>query len=329
MTYKENFPENDKALMRLLSNMNLADDSGKLNLAGVLLFAQKPELIKPAFIVKAVRYPGNDISASQFIDSEDFSGPFDALFKNSLAFIMRNLHKQQVEPSVNSPGKPEIPEAVFEELLVNALVHRDYFISASIRLFIFDDRIEIISPGHLPNHLTVEKIRSGNSNIRNPILASYVAKGLLPYKGLGSGIQRALQNWSDIYFTDDRQACTFISTINRNAPVNTISEPVKGINEPVNIKSEPVNIKSEPVKGINAPVNTKNEPVNKDKLTGVKLQEQIIIMINKNPDISYDEMAKQLNKGRSTIRRSIQKLKDLKKLQRIGSDKSGYWKLIN
>lgn len=58
---------------------------------------------------------------------------------------------------MNAPGQPEISESVFEELLVNALVHRDYLVSAPIRLFIFDNRIEIISPGHLPNNLTVEK----------------------------------------------------------------------------------------------------------------------------------------------------------------------------
>ena len=104
---------------------------------------------------------------------------------------------------------------VFEELLVNALVHRDYLISAPIRLFVFDDRIEIISPGHLPNNLTVEKIRTGNSNIRNPILASYVAKGLLPYRGLGSGIKRALEDWPDIEFTDDQEGDLFTVTVHR------------------------------------------------------------------------------------------------------------------
>ncbi len=97
------------------------------------------------------------------------------------------MHKLQAGRGVNAPGQAEIPGSVFEELLVNALVHRDYLVNAPIRLFIFDNRIEIISPGHLPNNLTVEKIRNGNSNIRNPILVSYVAKGLLPYHGLGSG----------------------------------------------------------------------------------------------------------------------------------------------
>jgi ATP-dependent DNA helicase RecG len=61
----------------------------------------------------------------------------------------------------------------------------------------------------------VEKIRAGNSNIRNPILASYVAKGLLPYRGLGSGIKRALEDWPEIDFTDDRDGCLFTVTVHR------------------------------------------------------------------------------------------------------------------
>jgi len=111
------------------------------------------------------------------------------------------------------PDVPEISPVVFEELLVNALMHRDYLISAPIRLFIFDNRIEIISRGHLPNNLTVAKIRAGNSNIRNPILVSYIAKGLLPYRGLGSGIKRPLEDWPDIDFTDDREGCLFTATV--------------------------------------------------------------------------------------------------------------------
>ena len=116
---------------------------------------------------------------------------------------------------VDAPGVSEVPEAVFEEPLVNALVHRDYLVSAPIRIFIFDDRIEIISPGHLPDNLTVEKIRQGNSIIRNPILVSYVAKGLLPYHGLGSGIKRALEKWQYIDFIDDRDGCLFTATVRR------------------------------------------------------------------------------------------------------------------
>lgn len=71
------------------------------------------------------------------------------------------------------------------------LLHRDYFISAPWRVMIFDDRVELISPGALPNNLTIENIRNGVSVIRNPLIASFATKEL-PYRGIGTGILRAL-----------------------------------------------------------------------------------------------------------------------------------------
>jgi len=132
--YKLDYPDSPAERLRLLQNMNLATEGGMLNLAGVLLFAERPEWIKPQFVVKAIRYPGNEIHVSDYVDTEDFSGPLRKVFDDSLAFFMRNLHKVQAGRGVNAPGLPEIPEAVFEELLVNALIHRDYLVSATIRL---------------------------------------------------------------------------------------------------------------------------------------------------------------------------------------------------
>ena len=98
--------------------------------------------------------------------------------------------------------------------MANALVHRDYFISAPIRLLIFVERVEIISPGHLPNHLDVEQIRFGISNLRNPALAS-LAFYMLPYRGLGSGIPRATDAWANIDLLDDRKSNQFKAIIKR------------------------------------------------------------------------------------------------------------------
>jgi len=229
--YKLDVPDSPEELRKLLQNMNLATNEGRLNLAGVLLFSERPEWIKPQFIVKAVRYPGDSIHITEYLDSEDFSGPLRKVFDDSMAFILRNLRKVQAGRGVNAPDIPEVPALVFEELLVNALVHRDYLISAPVRLFIFDNRIEIVSPGHLPNNLTVQKIRHGNSNIRNPILVSYVAKGLLPYRGLGSGIKRVLESWSETDFFDDRESCLFTATVYRKEAVNSekSSEKIIGL----------------------------------------------------------------------------------------------------
>lgn len=214
--YDKDLPEAQQDLAKLLENMNLAQD-GSLNLAGLMLFGEQPEFLKPAFVIKAMAFPGNKMTTETYLDSEDIDGPLPQQFHDGMGFIMRNIKKLQGDQSVNSTGEPEIPRIVFEELLVNALIHRDYFISSSIKLLIFDNRIEITSPGHLPNHLTTEKIRTGNSNIRNPILASFVAKKILPYRGLGSGIPRALEDWPDIEFTDDREKCEFTATISRRS----------------------------------------------------------------------------------------------------------------
>lgn len=213
--FDQEFPESKKEQIRLLQNMNLATDEGFLNLGGLLLFSEKPEIYRPQFIIKAASYPGNKIATHVYQDIEDFSGPLEKVFSNAFGFIMRNLRKIQGNQGVNAPGIPEVPPIVFEELLVNALVHRDYMVSAPIRVFIFDDRLEILSPGHLPNNLTVEKICAGNSNIRNPILASFAAKGLLPYRGLGSGIQRVLESWPETSFLDDPEANLFTCVIPR------------------------------------------------------------------------------------------------------------------
>ncbi|MDM8526794.1 putative DNA binding domain-containing protein [Anaerolineales bacterium HSG24] len=197
----------------LLENMNLMRD-GVFNLAGALLFAKNQNYRLPAFLVKAVSYPGNDIHVSEYRDSEDISGRLETVFKGALYFLTRNLRKVQNNQNVNSLGQLEIPKIALEELLTNALLHRDYFILAPIRLFIFDNRIEIISPGHLPNNLTVEHIKNGNSNIRNPVLTSFATR-LLPYRGLGNGILRALRAYPQIEFIDDREGNLFTVIIQR------------------------------------------------------------------------------------------------------------------
>lgn len=292
--YKQPLPDSPAELTRLLQNMNLATDDGNLNLAGVLMFAERPEWIKPQFVIKAIRYPGNQIHISEYVDTEDFAGPLPKMFSDALAFVMRNLHKTQAGRGVNAPGQPEISESVFEELLVNALVHRDYLVSAPIRLFIFDNRIEIISPGHLPNNLTVEKIRTGNSNIRNPILVSYVAKGLLPYHGLGSGIKRALSLWPQIDFTDDREGCLFVATVRRKPVAESVP--------------------------ISAPPADQNEGANEGANEGVS---RLLKLIRQQPGMRSPAIAGALGTSVKNIERWLKQLKDSQRIEFRGAPKTG------
>lgn len=211
--FGESLKDQDLSQEEILQNMNLMRD-GALNIAGALLFSKNPTFKLPTFIVKAIVFPYNSLDATYYLDSRDISGKLIDVFKECIKFVNSSVHHIQGDQSVNSLGIPEIPQITLEELLANALIHRDYFVSAPIRLFIFANRIEIISPGHLPNNLNIEHIKRGNSNIRNPILASFAAK-ILPYRGLGSGILRALKAYPDIDFEDDRDGNLFKVIIKR------------------------------------------------------------------------------------------------------------------
>jgi len=147
-------------------------------------------------------------------DTQDIKGKLADLFQGATSFILRNMRNIQGVHSFNSLGEPEIDPGVFSELIANALVHRDYFVNAPVRVFIFDDRVEIISPGHLPNNLTVEHIKLGNSCVRNPVIASFASR-LLPYRGVGTGIIRALSLYPHIEFFDDRKGNFFKVVVKR------------------------------------------------------------------------------------------------------------------
>lgn len=203
------------SLGRLLNNLGLAREA-TLNLAGVMLFGRNPQRHRPAFVIKAVSFVGNDPSGDKYRDSQDIEGSLRDLYKGTISFLTRNLRRLQDGKSFNTEGDLEVPPAALEELVVNMLLHRDYFISAPWRVMLFDNRIELISPGGLPNNITVENIRNGVSVIRNPLIASFATKGNeLPYRGIGTGIRRALAVVPALELESDHDRNLFTARIPR------------------------------------------------------------------------------------------------------------------
>ena len=203
-------------LENLLENMGLTTD-GVLTVGGGLLFCNNVEFRLPTFIVRGMAFHGRTVDVANYDDSQDATGRMENVFRESVAFVKRNLRHVQGDQHVNSLGQPEVPKIVIEELLANALLHRDYFVSAPIVVFVFVDRIEIKSPGHLPNNLTIERMKMGMSVVRNSILTSYATK-ILPYRGIGSGVRRALAEYPAIDFDNDVDGNQFVVTVWLTAP---------------------------------------------------------------------------------------------------------------
>lgn len=197
----------------LLTNLNILKDS-KLTLGGLEFFANNPQKYRPAFCIKAVSFFGNSIGGSSYRNSKDIEGTIPEMFDQAIGFLTTNLRSVQAEQNFNSVGVLEISRIALEELVQNALTHRDYSKNSPIRIMIFDNRVEIVSPGSLPNSLTIENIKMGNAVVRNNLMVSYCSK-LMNYRGFGSGITRALENQPNIELINDVDGEQFIVRIPR------------------------------------------------------------------------------------------------------------------
>ena len=140
-------------------------------------------------------------------------------------------------------GKLEIPYTSLVEFTVNSLVHRSLNMKAPVRIFIFDNRVEIHSPGALPNGLTIDDIKAGTSMPRNMFLFNN-AIYLLPYTGVGSGITRALDEGINVMFMNNDKAQEFVITVWRGE-----SNQVEGKSNQVEGESNQVEGKSNQVEG--------------------------------------------------------------------------------
>ncbi|MDO4179761.1 MAG: putative DNA binding domain-containing protein [Bacteroidales bacterium] len=189
---------------KLLRNLRFIRPDGKMTVAAMLLFGKYTQRWLPVMTAKCISYIGNSVGGTQFRDKMhdmEIEGNLLHQFRTIMNFFTRNLRKVQVEKDFNSIGELEIPYESLIEYVVNALVHRSLNIKAPIRIFIFDNRVEIHSPGGLPNGLTVEDIKNGTSMPRNMFLFTN-ANYLLPYTGAGSGVRRALEYAPDVIFSN-------------------------------------------------------------------------------------------------------------------------------
>ena len=242
------------SINQLLRNLRFIRPDGRLTVAAMLLFGKYTQRWLPTMTAKCINFVGNSVGGNHFRDKvHDMAMEGNLLhqFETIMSFFTRNLKNVQVEKEFNSLGELEIPYSSLVELVVNALVHRSLNWNAPIRIFIFDNRVEIHSPGTLPNGLSVEDILSGTSMPRNNFLFTN-AIYLLPYTGAGSGIQRALENDLKISFANNERLHEFLITIPRNGnqvkrDSDTIHDTSKGI--PDTFKENPDTI-HDTLKGI-------------------------------------------------------------------------------
>ena len=200
---------------KILRNLRFIRPDGTLTVAAMLLFGKYTQRWMPMMTAKCICFAGNSVGSKVFrdkVNDAEMEGNLLHQYDTIMDFFTRNLHNVQVGDEFNSMGKLEIPYTSLVEFTVNSLVHRSLNMKAPVRIFIFDNRVEIHSPGALPNGLTIEDIKAGTSMPRNMFLFNN-AIYLLPYTGVGSGITRALDENINVTFTNNASAQEFVITV--------------------------------------------------------------------------------------------------------------------
>ena len=168
------------------------EDAWVVSVGGLLLFGRQPQRRLPHSAISFAVFDGDDITA-ELLDKKELTGALPELIDQGAALVRLFLPRPSVVQGLRREEQDKIPPKVIREALVNAVCHRDYSLAnRKIQIFVYRNRVEIRSPGRLPNTLTLEKIRYGNSAPRNLFLLQYL-DNLRYVDGLGRGIPMILK----------------------------------------------------------------------------------------------------------------------------------------
>jgi ATP-dependent DNA helicase RecG len=156
----------------LLNELALIDDNKLLN-AAIMLFGNFPQKYCPSAIIKCSHYYGTEITRP-IPDQKIFEGDLFQQVDSAIDFVMYKLNRSVGgrNKGASAEVKEEVPNEVIAEIIVNAVVHRNYDSSGSIQISIFTDRIEIMNPGKLPQQLNINDLKKKHLSIPvNPFIA--------------------------------------------------------------------------------------------------------------------------------------------------------------
>ena len=281
-----------------LLSFGLINEEGNLTIAGSL-FADGYQVYQSR--VFCTRWNGltKANGLMDALDDQEFEGNIIYLLKASMDFVKRNSKKMWKKGPIYRVEYPEYPERTVQEAIVNALIHRDYtVIGSEVHLDIYDDRMEIYSPGGMYDGTFVQNVDPYNvsSSRRNPVLADLFARMDLMERR-GSGLRKIIEAYESCENYKIELKPEFRSTESAFFTV------LKNLN-----------------------YDTQNDTQNDtQKLKPKDRQEKIIHIIKDKKNITALELSDILSVSIITIKRDLKKLTDENIIEYVGSSKDGYW----
>ena len=236
------------------------------------------------------------------LDDAEYTGSLITLLEEGEAFVKRNSHKGWFKAPDQRIELPDYPERAVEEGIVNALIHRDYLVVGSeVHIDIFDDRLEIYSPGGMFDGISVQDrdLMQIPSQRRNPIIADMFSR-LHFMERRGSGIKKIIKEYQAQYRYSDEMKPEFTSE--HGGFFLTLKNLNYLLNSDEKIKRE-----------------EKGEVEIRDRT------ELVFSAVSENPNITINGLTSLLNISKKQAETALKKLKDAGRIHRDGSDRYGKW----
>ena len=318
-----------------LISFGLLKSDGVLTRAGALFADYCPVYNSRLF---CTRWSGLTMGAGLIdaIDDAEFSANVLMLVQNGVDFMGKHNRVMWNVEGMTRDNYPDYPKEALREALTNAIIHRSYVLPGTeVHIAIYDDRIEITSPGGMYDNKPIQELdlKSVASTRRNPILADVFQR--IDYaERRGTGLKKILQGYEGKelqpkFYSDETTFRTTLYNLNYGTDLEKYANGVvngrNGTNVPENVSiddpiDDPMNVPD------NVPESDpENVPDNKRFLRHRKLLD----LLKKDGAITRERLSAELRVSAKTIQRDLGTLKKQERIERIGSDTSGYWKVID
>ena len=261
----------------------------------------------------------------EFIDKQDYTGPLYEQIEGAYAFVLRNIRRlAKVEGLIRREGH-ELPPDAIREMIINAHCHRNYLDEACIQVALYDDRLEVTSPGGLCYGLTLEEALSGRSRQRNRAIAEVFSQmGLI--EAWGNGLKSIAKRAKE-YHLPSPEFIEMPETFRVNMYRSTASvEKLKngGTASVEKLKSGGTASVEKLKRGETASV----EKLKNGEMGINTTQMTILTLLSNNPKLTCAAIAEQIGISKRNVENNVSKLKSIGVLRRKGSTKSGSWKVM-
>ena len=240
--------------------------------------------------IQCAIFKGND--RAYFVDRREFNGPIQEQMEAAYQYVLEKINRGMKIDGIYRQDVYELPIDSVRELIANAVAHRSYLDPGNIQVALYDNRLEITSPGMLMNGVTIEKMKEGYSKIRNRAIANAFSYMKIIEKW-GSGIPRIIRECQE-YGLPEPELIDFDGDFR------------------INMYRQPSLIQAGTI----------------GTIIGIKVtspEERVLTIMKQNAKVTQKELQKELGNSLRTIKRMIAELQDKGYIVRRGNNRSGEW----